>query len=110
MELIFKPCDTEDPEDHPSEPARDDCPCEKPDGQYLLEIDAGSVFLTHSTCGKPPRDSSEMVENLQLAPIAVQIQPENNCGGWHETSCDCGFWAQATILGLPKQVNTTKEK
>ncbi|MET8765507.1 hypothetical protein [Streptomyces sp. NPDC004658] len=110
MDLIFKPCETEDSPDEPDEPARDECPCPKPDGQYLLEIDAGSVFLTHRACGKPPRDSNEMVENLHLAPVLVQIQPENNCTGWHyEYSCDCDFWAQATIPGLPTQANTPKE-
>jgi len=107
VELIFKPCETED---SPDEPARDECPCPKPDDQYLLEIDAGSVFLTHAPCGKPPRDSSEMVESLQLGPVQVQIRPESDCTGFHyEHTCDCDFWAQATIPGLPAQVTTTKE-
>ncbi|MFG3090646.1 DUF6011 domain-containing protein [Streptomyces antibioticus] len=98
-----------DDDQMPDEPAPDECPCPKPDDQYLMEIDAGSVFLTHAACGKPPRDSSEMVESLQLGPVAVRIQPENNCSGWHETSCDCDFWAQMTIPGLPAQPNTPKE-
>ncbi|MEU3099644.1 hypothetical protein ABZ690_34290 [Streptomyces sp. NPDC006967] len=106
MQLNFAKADDDTQADGPD---LDECPCPKPDDQYLLEIDAGSVFLKHTACGKPPRASGEMVETLQLDPVSVQIRPESNCTGWHyEYSCDCDFWAQATITGLPEQATTTR--
>jgi hypothetical protein len=42
------------PETAPDPSARE-CPCPEPDDQYLMQIDAGTVFLTHKACGKPPR-------------------------------------------------------
>lgn len=32
-----------------------ECPCPDPDDQYLMQIDAGTVYLTHKACGKHPR-------------------------------------------------------
>lgn len=99
---------TADLPDQP-EPEPDHCRCPKPDDQYLLEIDAGSVFIKHAACGKQPRNS-DMSESLQLDATPVQIRPESNCTGWHESSCDCDFWAQITIPGLTSQADTTPKE
>ncbi|MFE0727907.1 hypothetical protein ACFW2X_06585 [Streptomyces antibioticus] len=107
--LAFQPV-TDDDQDHaPEEPARDECPCPKPDDQYLLEVDAGQVFLTHRPCGKPPRNSEDFVENLQLNPTPVQIQPDHNCTSWDCPATDCHVWLQVTIPGLPEQTATAEE-
>ncbi|MGW2384343.1 phiSA1p31-related protein [Streptomyces sp. NPDC001658] len=39
----------------PDSDAGRECPCKDPDDQYLMQIDAGTVYLTHKACGKPPR-------------------------------------------------------
>lgn len=83
--------------------ADSECPCLNPDDQYLLAIDAGSVFLTHKACGKQPRgDYTDLVEMLQI-PVTVKAEPYGNCdgGAWHgEYRCDCGSVLVATVNGL----------
>jgi hypothetical protein len=86
---------------HPSE---SECPCPNPDGQYLMDIDCGSVSLTHKACGKPPR-GDWMTESLTMDPVPVTVKavPYGNCDGsmWHgEHQCDCGSLAEVTINGL----------
>lgn len=85
-----------------------ECPCPKPDGQYELSIDAGSVLLTHKACGKQPRgDYLDLVEMAPI-PVTVKAEPYRGCdgGAWHgEYRCDCG----TTLLVTPNvQPSTTK--
>lgn len=90
-------------------PQADGCTCPQPaDDRYLLEIDAGGVFVTHVACGKQPT-GDWWDDALQLAPVPVQIRAEKDCPGWHKYSCDCDVWAQITIPGLNSQATTPKE-
>lgn len=77
-----------------------ECPCPDPDDQYLLEVDNGSVFLVHRTCGKQPRgDYPDLVE-MPSIPVTVTVEPYGNCDGseWHgEYRCDCGVALIATV-------------
>lgn len=79
----------------------DECPCPTPDDQYLLEIDAGSVFLTHKACGKTPRGDwwQDSLSLLQV-PVTVTPVPYGICDGseWHgEHRCDCGVVAVVEV-------------
>jgi hypothetical protein len=82
-------------------PADDvECPCPEPDDQYLLEIEEGSLFLTHKACGKSPRGDWTDVFHLDQIPVTVQAHPYGNCDGseWHgELRCDCGINLVATV-------------
>lgn len=93
-DLTFHPLDDDTPDDAP------DITADEFDGKCQLEIDAGSVIVTHLACGKQLR-GDWWDEALQLDPIPVQVRTESNCTGWHEYSCDCDYWAQITIDGLP---------
>ncbi|MCX4885930.1 phiSA1p31-related protein [Streptomyces sp. NBC_00847] len=52
-----------------------ECPCPDPDDQYLMEIDAGSVFLTHKACGKQPRSWLDDAFSLDRIPVTLH---------WHD--------------------------
>lgn len=77
-----------------------ECPCDNPDDQYVLEIDAGNVLLHHRACGRPPRgDYLDLVE-LPRTPVTLKAVPYGNCDGreWHgEHRCDCGSALVATV-------------
>ena len=81
----------------------DECTCSQPDDQYLMEIDNGSVSLTHRACGKQPRgDYIDLVEMARI-PVTVKAEPYGNCDGsqWHgEYRCDCGIVLVPTVNGL----------
>lgn len=76
------------------------CRCPAPDDQYLLEIDASSVFLTHKACGKPVDDWA--ADALQLPPTAVTLKwtavTDNHVGEVSDA------WADLTVNGLPEDV------
>ncbi|MET7713726.1 phiSA1p31-related protein [Streptomyces sp. NPDC005407] len=80
------------------------CGCAEPDDQYLLEIDEGSVHLTHQACGKPPRgDWWQDTLSLAQVPVTLTVEPYGNCDGteWHgEHRCDCGVIAAADVTNL----------
>ncbi|MFE6126669.1 hypothetical protein ACFQ6Q_00130 [Streptomyces sp. NPDC056437] len=77
------------------------CPCPAPDDQYLLEIDEGSVLLTHKTCGKSPRgDWWQDCLSLMQSPVTLAVVPYGGCDGseWHgEYRCDCGVVAALAL-------------
>jgi len=54
------------------------CHCLNPDDQYTLEIDASSVFLTHTTCGKPVGDWATDALNLPATPVTLQWTVDRN--------------------------------
>lgn len=80
--------------------ADSECPCLKPDDQYLLEVDAGSVSLVHKACGKQARgDYLDLVE-MAPVPVTVTAVPYGGCDGaeWHgEYRCDCGISLAVTV-------------
>jgi hypothetical protein len=99
----FVPVEDALPDDDPH-PSEFECPCPNPDDQYLMDIDGGSVSLTHKACGKPPR-GDWMMESLAMDPVPVTVKgvPYGNCDGsqWHgDRRCDCGELADVTINGL----------
>ena len=53
-------------------PADVECPCPNPDDQYLLEIDAGTVFLTHKACGKTPKQWLDDAYSLDRIPVTLR--------------------------------------
>ena len=73
------------------------CLCPNPDDQYLLEIDASSVFLKHAACGKPVGEWAE--DALQLPPTPVTLKWTENRDRWSGEVADA--WADLTINGLP---------
>lgn len=52
-----------------------ECPCPDPDDQYLMQIDAGTVYLTHKACGKQPRAWLDDAFSLDRIPVTLQ---------WHD--------------------------
>jgi hypothetical protein len=83
------------------EPQPDTCRCPNPGTEYLLEIDAGHVVLTHTACGLQP-DGDWWAEALQLDVTPVQVAIESDCNGntWHGLQrCECDSWAQITLPG-----------
>lgn len=81
--------------------ADSECSCLKPDDQYLLEVDAGSVSLVHKACGKQAR--GDYLDLVEMAPIPVTVTavPYGGCDGseWHgEYRCDCGIALVATPI------------
>ncbi|GAA3153712.1 phiSA1p31-related protein [Streptomyces rectiviolaceus] len=87
----------------PVDLAADECSCPTSDGQFLMEIDAGSVLLTHKACGKEPRGDYHDLLNLPQIPVTVTATPYRNCDGseWHgEYRCDCGIYLYATVSHL----------
>jgi hypothetical protein len=90
----------------PSDPdttANTECVCPNPDDQYVLEVDAGSVFLIHKACGKQPAGDYLDLLQVDRIPVTVTAYPYGNCDGsqWHgEHRCDCGVVLVATVNGL----------
>ena len=68
-DLHFQLVDEPEPGDAPNLDVT--CHCTNPDDQYLLEIDASSVHLTHAACGKPVGPWAD--DALQLAPTPVTL-------------------------------------
>jgi hypothetical protein len=57
------------------------CNCQKADDQYLLEIDASSVHLTHAACGKPIGEYATDALQLPKTPVTLkwtQIRDERS--------------------------------
>lgn len=101
-DLTLRPIDDDIPDDAPDLDTGG-CRCTESDGKCQLEIDAGSVIVTHLACGKQLQ-GDWWVDALQLDPIPVQVKVESHCDGseWHgDHRCDCDYWAQITIDGLP---------
>ncbi|MFF2522482.1 hypothetical protein [Streptomyces liangshanensis] len=86
--------------------AEDECSCPE-DGQYVLEIDCGSISILHKACGKARPDRGDALDTLFLdaVPVTLATEPYGNCDGsrWHgEHQCDCGTVDVITINGLDK--------
>lgn len=100
MSGFFEPSDPFAPADM-LDPTECECPCPNPDDQYLLEIDEGSVLLTHKACGKAPLgDWWQDTLSLMQVPVTLTHEPYGNCDGsaWHgERRCDCGTVAVIEI-------------
>lgn len=47
------------------------CPCLDPDDQYLMQIDAGTVYLTHKVCGKQPRSWLDDAFGTNQIPVTL---------------------------------------
>lgn len=56
----------------PLAPANRECPCADPDDQYLMQIDAGTVFLTHKACGKQPRSWLDDAFGTDEIPVTLR--------------------------------------
>jgi hypothetical protein len=69
MTILFGPTEGHDPL------ANRECPCPDPDDQYLLDVDAGSVGLTHKACGKQPRQWLDDAFSLDRIPVTLH---------WHD--------------------------
>ena len=67
------------------------CGCEKPDENYLLNIDCGTVELKHATCGKPPRwtDWPDISFSNTIA-VAVKYGHHCDCNLHEQFGNDCG--------------------
>ncbi|MDX3672668.1 phiSA1p31-related protein [Streptomyces europaeiscabiei] len=52
-----------------------ECDCPDPDDQYLMEIDAGTVYLTHKACGRSPRAWLDDAFSLDRVPVTLH---------WHD--------------------------
>jgi hypothetical protein len=86
------------------------CSCPNPDDQYTLEIDNGSVLITHRACGKTPAGDWNEVLVLDALPVTVRWERPHPC--WCETGCDCDVYAVLTANhvsvmhdGVPYLVN-----
>ncbi|MGW6602265.1 hypothetical protein [Streptomyces sp. NPDC055036] len=100
MTFFFEFVDPDPLEDAPT--GDSECSCPDPDDQYLMEIDCGSISLTHKACGKPM--AGDLMDSffVDRIPVTVTAQPNGNCDGsaWHgEYRCDCGISLVATING-----------
>lgn len=81
----------------PLAPAKRECPCTDPDDQYLMEIDAGTVFLVHKACGKQPRSWLDDAFSLDRIPVTLHwhdgrpTHPEDddNSYGWLTVNDRC---------------------
>ncbi|MEU9703028.1 phiSA1p31-related protein [Streptomyces sp. NPDC047981] len=100
MPSFFEPCNPFEPANEP-DATEYGCTCPTPDDQYLLEIDEGSVLLTHKACGKSPRgDWWQDSSSLMQVPVTITSVPYGACDGseWHgEHRCDCGRVAVVEI-------------
>lgn len=94
----FRPVEEPATDALPFEP--DDCRCPNPDDQYLLEIDASSVFLRHVACGKQVGDWA--TDTLHLPPTAVTMKWTVDKDNWTGEVSDA--WADLTVNGLPQDV------
>lgn len=64
------------------------CDCETADGPWSLELDEGSILLSHDVCGKPiPHDQYELVQLSQ--PMKVRLIPDKERCSCVLGSCDC---------------------
>jgi hypothetical protein len=84
------------------EPDPDECSCELPvDPRYLLQIEEGSVSLTHAACGKqPPTAWGDWHDLIDMQPIPVTLEWTPECDGypWHGlTACDHGAYIEVTL-------------
>jgi len=73
-----------------------ECPCPDPDDQYLMQIDCGTVFLTHKACGKQPRPWIDDAFGTDELPVTLH---------WHHhapTAADDNedSWGVFTVNGL----------
>lgn len=92
--LNFHPVD-EPADDNPG-PDTTACHCANPDDQYLLEIDASSVYLKHAACGSPVGDWS--ADALQLPPTPVTLKWAEDRDRRSGEVADA--WADLTINGI----------
>lgn len=85
----------------------DDATCHCPPGgdQYLLAIDASSVHLTHTVCGKPVGDWAEDAINLPATPVTLKWTVEKD--RWSGEVEDA--WADLTINGQPAPTPTGED-
>jgi hypothetical protein len=77
-----------------------ECSCEKPDDQYLLDIDQGAVSLVHKACGKQMHGDYHDLVEAGPVPVTVKAVPYGGCDGqqWHgEYQCDCGIILATTV-------------
>ncbi|MFJ9380164.1 phiSA1p31-related protein [Streptomyces sp. NPDC101455] len=72
-----------------------ECACVDPDDQYLVEIDAGTVFLTHKACGKTPQ--AWLDDAFSMGRVAVTLHWHHE-GATHED--DDNAHGVLTINGL----------
>lgn len=72
-----------------------ECPCPDPDDQYLMQIDCGTVYLTHKACGKQPRSWIDDAFGTNELPVTLH---------WHHhpptaADDDDGSYGLITING-----------
>lgn len=72
------------------------CQCEKPDDQYLMEVDAGSVSFTHAPCGKPPGPWADDAFSMQ--PVAVTLHWTSDRDYW---TGEVDAYGDITVNGIP---------
>lgn len=53
-----------------------ECRCPDPDDQYLMQIDCGSVFLTHKACGKQPGSWIDDAFGTSEMPVTLHWHPD----------------------------------
>lgn len=68
------------------------CPCEKPDENYLLDIESGQVGLRHQACGKRPRLYDDWEDDCfgEEIPVRVQVATVCNCNPYVTMGHECG--------------------
>ncbi|MER5277746.1 hypothetical protein ABT025_18585 [Streptomyces sp. NPDC002809] len=94
--LVFEPVDPTHVDNDVPDDAYATCQCPNPDDQYLMEIDAGSVGLRHTACGRPAGDWTDDAYSMEAVPVTLH---------WH---VDKDYWTNEvdaygdiTINALP---------
>lgn len=94
---------TDDPIDDGPHPSESDCRCKKPDDQYTLEIDCGSVYLQHTQCGKQAADWLE--DAFSMAPIPVTLKWS---GGYDAYTGEYDGYGELTV-NVPRETSAGEQ-
>ena len=93
-DVTFHPIDDDLPNTGPDLTA-DECPCPKPDDQYLMQVDCGTASLVHAACGKRPAPWAG--DAVSMAPVPVTLHWHTSTDYW---TGEVDAYGDITINGL----------